>query len=89
MYQSWTEVSLDEAILEEDGWVSHALPLLDKEFLTREDMLMWAAYHASHQPSMQDPPALRALLPLFYEKSATPAMVKHGMDVQKNRQLSI
>ena len=46
-------------------------------------MLMWAAYHASHQPSMQDPPALRALLPLFYEKSATPAMVKHGMDIQK------
>ncbi len=29
------------------------------------------------------PPALRALLPLFYEKSATLAMVKHGMDVQK------
>ena len=32
---------------------------------------------------MGDPPVLRALLPLFYEKSATPAKVKHGMDVQK------
>ncbi len=82
------QTSLDEAILEEDGWVSHALPLLDKKFLTREDMLMWAAYHVSHQPSMQDPPALHALLPLFYEKSATPAMVKHGW-MSKNRQLSI
>ena len=42
-----------------------------------------AAYHASRQPPMGDPPALCALLPLFYEKSATPAMVRHGMDVQK------
>ena len=29
------------------------------------------------------PPALRALLPLFYEKAATSAMIKHGMDVQR------
>ena len=26
---------------------------------------------------------MRVLLLLFYEKSATPAMIKHGMDVQK------
>jgi hypothetical protein len=26
---------------------------------------------------------LCALLPLFYEKAATPAMIKHGMDVQR------
>ena len=30
---------------------------------------------------VEDPPAQCALLPLFYEKSATPVMVKHGMDV--------
>ncbi len=41
------------------------------------------AYHALHQPSMRDPPAVRALLPLFYEKSATPSMVKHGVNAQK------
>ena len=29
------------------------------------------------------PPAVCALLPLFNEKSATPAMIKHGMDVQQ------
>ena len=33
------------------------------------------------QSPVEDPPALCALLPLFYEKSATPAMIKHGMDV--------
>ena len=35
------------------------------------------------QPVVEDPPALCALLPLFYEKSATPAMIKHGMDVER------
>jgi len=46
-------------------------------------MPLHGLHHASHQPCMRDPPALHALLPQFYEKSATPAMVKHGMDVQK------
>ena len=77
------QTCLEEAIVEENGWFNYALPLLEKELLMREDTLVWGAYHASHQPPLQDPPALRALLPLFYEKSATPAMVKHGMDVQK------
>ncbi len=35
------------------------------------------------QLPMEDPPAVCALLPLFYEKAASPAMIKHGMDVQK------
>ena len=47
------------------------------------DAIAWAAYHASVQPQVEDPPALCALLPLFYEKSATPAMIKHGMDVER------
>ena len=46
--------SLDEAILKEDGSVSHTLPLLE-EFLNREDMFMWAAYHASGQLVMVSP----------------------------------
>ena len=77
------QTHLDVAIVEEANWFYHTLPLMEKEVLTANDAIAWAAYHASHQPSMRDPPALRALLPLFYEKSATPAMVKHGMDVQK------
>ena len=46
------------------------------------DAVTWAAYHASTQIE-EDQPALTALLPLFYEKTSTPAIVKHGMDVLK------
>lgn len=46
------------------------------------DTFTWAAYHASDS-SEQHPPALTALLPLFYKKADTPAMVKHGMDMLK------
>ena len=64
-------------------WVEHALTRLEKEKLTTNDAIAWAAYYAALQPPIEDLPALRALLPLFYEKAATPAMIKHGMDVQR------
>ena len=32
-------------------------------------------YHALQQPLLEDPPSMCALLPLFYEKAATPSMV--------------
>ena len=69
--------SLNDARTYERSWVKHALPLLKKENLSSEDIIAWAAYHASMQPPIEDPPARCALLPLFYEKSATPAMIKH------------
>ena len=72
---------LDYAREEENNWVNHALPLLEKTELASDDAIAWSAYHASLQPLVEDPPAKCALLPLFYEKSATPAMVKHGMNV--------
>jgi hypothetical protein len=75
------QTCLDEAMAKGKKWVEHALAIFEKGILTSEDSLAWAAYHASQQPPTEDPPALCALLPLFYEKAATPAMVKHGMDV--------
>lgn len=74
---------LDYAREEENNWVNHALPLLEKTELASDDAIAWSAYHASMQPSVEDPPAKCALLPLFYEKSATPALIKHGMNVLK------
>ena len=46
---------------------------------------MWAAYHARQHSSMDDLPAVCALLPFSMRrlKDATPAMIKHGMDVQR------
>ena len=76
------ESCLEEAIAKEQRWAEHALPLLGAE-LGSTDAIAWAAYHASMQPQVKDTPALCALLPLFYEKSATPAMIKHGMDVER------
>ena len=35
------------------------------------------------QPILEEPLAKYAILPLHYEKSATPAIIKHGMDIQK------
>jgi hypothetical protein len=37
----------------------------------------------SLQSHKENPSALTALLPLFYEKAVTPAMIKHGMDVMR------
>ena len=56
---------LDGARAAECNWVKHTLPLLDKLELTCEDAITWAAYHASMQPPVEDPPAICALLPLF------------------------
>ena len=76
------ERCLDAARAGEHSWVEHSLPLLETKELISGDTISWAAYHASNQTPVEDPPAQCALLPLFYEKSATPAMIKHGMDVE-------
>ncbi len=55
----------------------------NKEELVKEDKIVWGAHHALQQPPSKDPPSVCALLPLFYEKAATPSMIKHGMDVQR------
>ena len=78
-----TQTHLDEATTEQQSWIDHALGLLEKEDLTNDDKLAWGAYHALHQRSAEDPPGMCALLPLFYEKAATPSMIKHGMDLQR------
>ena len=60
--------------------MEETLVKFDKVNVTADDMLTWAAFHSAKQVE-KDPPALTALLPIFYEKAATPAMIKHGMDV--------
>lgn len=67
----------------ESRWLAHSMELLNKEHLNSEDKIAWSAYHSAYQSVTKDPPAVSALLPLFYEKAATPAMIKHGMDVLK------
>ena len=58
--------------------------LMEKEEIVEKDIIAWSAYHASQEnPSDSVQPALTQLLPLFNEKAATAAMIKHGMGVLK------
>lgn len=77
------EVNVDEAKQQEGRWVSHTLSKLsnDDVNVSAEDSITWAAYHSKNQQQMNGPPAITALLPLFYEKADTLAMKKYGMDV--------
>lgn len=75
--------TLPQALAEEDLWTEAVMDLLEKEELSKDDAISWAAYHASTQEPLPDPPAVGAMLPLFHEKSATPSMIKHGMEVSK------
>ena len=62
----------------ENRWLKHGIQLLGKATLDKEDVLSWSAYHAALQNTSDDTEvALTQLLPLFYEKAATPAMIKH------------
>ncbi len=67
----------------EDKWIEYSLNFLTKEKLEKGDFLSWAAFHASAQPDPTNPAAVIGLLPLFSDKAATIAMVKHGMDIQR------
>ena len=73
---------LSGAKAHENCWLEHAIKLLTKDKLDKADAIAWSAYHASLQTPSEDLlPALTQLLPLFQEKAATAAMIKHGMDM--------
>ena len=45
--------------------------------------MTWSSYHASRIDKNEFNSAINQLMPLFYEKAATTAMIKHGMTVQQ------
>ena len=49
--------------------------------LASEDTLVWVTSDALQQFATESP--LCALLPYFYEASTTPAMIKHGLGIQR------
>ena len=66
----------------ENCWLEHAAELLEMDTLEKGDTVAWASYYASTQIATdQSHLTLTQLMPLFYEKAATAAMVKHGMTV--------
>jgi len=70
---------LSENFDKESNWIKQALVILDQDDLTADDKLGWSAYHASF--NVDNIAAICSLMPLFYEKAASPSMIKHEMDV--------
>ena len=70
-----------DAQLKETSWSKHSCQLLEKNKIEKSVTITWLAFHAS----FQDVPAdshitLTQMLPLFYEKATTVAMIKHGIN---------
>lgn len=74
---------LENAKCKEEQWIKHASQKLNggSDDIVAEDAITWSAYHSSELQNDKNPPSLSGLLPLFYEKAATPAMIQHGMNV--------
>ena len=72
-----TEVDgkLEEAIAIEKDWIVKVSELVERQNSRKGDQIAWATYHASNQPKPSDPPAVSTLLPLFYEKAASLAVI--------------
>ena len=66
--------------------MKQGLELLSKENLTVQDSIVWAAYHLASQPIETDPPALSALLPLFYEKAALCKILARSIQIGQKHQ---
>jgi hypothetical protein len=69
----------------EQAWMNavHDALSVDSD-TTDETQLMWSAFHASRSDDVGQPQkCIEALLPLFYDKAATPEMMRHGMEIVK------
>jgi len=65
-----------------NNWLAHANKLLEKHEVESGDTISWSAFHASFQNRPENLSSyLTQLLPLFYEKASTAAMIKHGITV--------
>ena len=71
--------NLEVAKQEESEWFKHSSLLIDKDSLGKGDCVAWSAFHASRQSDETIHAGISSLLPLFHEKAATVAMIKHGM----------
>jgi len=79
---STVEENLKEVLSLEEHWLEHVIEAISVGEVEKGDSIAWAAYHASHSQCDTVFKTLTQLLPLFYEKAASAAMVKHGMTVQ-------
>ena len=80
----WSPTTIEEVVIKEHDWLTSSKLLLEKEQVSEEDAISWSAFHAKQQDKNSNEKSIIATLPLFYEKSDSPAMVKHAMNLQKD-----
>ena len=68
-------------------WLEHLKQVLDidMDILSEDQMISWAAYHASQQVAPPDDSevALISMLPLFHDQAKSVAMIRHSMNIVK------
>jgi hypothetical protein len=74
------EHPLGDHLQEEKDWMKHAHSMLNSD-LSGDDKVSWSAFHASKCHGEDIIPTKTVTLPLFHEKSSSPKMIKHGMDI--------
>ena len=74
--------NLQQEMAQEDCWAQHALSTVEKQ-VRSTDVITWSSYHGSMKRPPSISPVISRLMPLFYEKASALAMVKHGMEMQR------
>ncbi|KAK3921529.1 Chromosome-associated kinesin KIF4 [Frankliniella fusca] len=67
----------------ESDWLNHVHEILTEKEIELE-AVSWAAFRSEQQSVTALDVSISSLLPLFHEKSSSPAMVKHAMDLVKS-----
>ena len=71
-------------MITEHTWLECNQKLIAQDDVEKGESIAWAAYHAAHcDIDNCTVPTITQLMPLFYEKAATAAILKHRMTVQQ------
>jgi len=68
----------------EERWLTNLMPSIVGTSDGIEKNLSYAAHHARENVASQKLPAINAILPLLYAKSADSSTIKHGVDIVSN-----
>jgi len=83
--QPVTKSSFTDEKQHEQAWMTAVHDTIYVNYEAGKDTpIMWSSFHAARSDVVGQPQkCIEALLPLFYEKAATPKMILHGMELVK------
>ena len=62
-------------------WLSQSQQIMRKTSIDSGDQVSWAGFFSQFEPACTVEPAITGILPLFDEKSTSPAMLKHALKI--------